>query len=182
MGLDMYLNKTYYVRNSQYQTEEERFTINILKGGKPSVIPIDKIVSVSTQEIYWRKANAIHNWFVQNVQNGNDDCGTYYVTPEQLQELLKAVSTVLENIELVDGKVQNGTLFEHGEIKPIIEDGKVIKDPTKADEVLPTTEGFFFGSTEYDQSYIEDLNFTKTELERILAVNDYADFEYHSSW
>ena len=25
---------------------------------------------------YWRKANAIHGWFVRNVQNGKDDCGT----------------------------------------------------------------------------------------------------------
>ena len=23
----------------------------------------------------WRKANHIHQWFVQNVQDGNDDCG-----------------------------------------------------------------------------------------------------------
>ena len=27
----------------------------------------------------WRKANHIHQWFVQNVQDGNDDCGEYEV-------------------------------------------------------------------------------------------------------
>lgn len=36
---------------------------------------------------YWRKANQIHKWFVDNVQNGEDDCDTYYVSHEKLGEL-----------------------------------------------------------------------------------------------
>ena len=35
---------------------------------------------------YWRKANQIHKWFVDNVQDGVDDCGEYKVTKEQLIE------------------------------------------------------------------------------------------------
>ena len=45
-------------------------------------------VSVSVNCAYWRKVNAVHNWFVQNVQNGEDDCGEYYVSHEKLKELL----------------------------------------------------------------------------------------------
>lgn len=49
-----------------------------------------------TKEIgYWRKANAIHRWFVENVQNGEDDCRDYFVTKEQLTELLNLVNQVL---------------------------------------------------------------------------------------
>lgn len=43
---------------------------------------------------YWRKANAIHRWFVENVQNGMDDCGTYIVEKEQLEELLSICKAV----------------------------------------------------------------------------------------
>jgi hypothetical protein len=38
---------------------------------------------------YWRKANQIHGWFVNNVQGGVDDCGTYPVSREQLSSLVK---------------------------------------------------------------------------------------------
>ena len=45
------------------------------------------IIKGDTEIIYWRKANAIHKWFVENVQEGVDDCGEYEVTVEQLTEL-----------------------------------------------------------------------------------------------
>jgi hypothetical protein len=37
---------------------------------------------------YWRKVNAVHKWFVDNVQDGEDDCHEYGVPREKLQELL----------------------------------------------------------------------------------------------
>lgn len=43
---------------------------------------------------YWRKANQIHKWFVDNVQNGVDDCGKYEVSTEQLQKLYDVVNEV----------------------------------------------------------------------------------------
>lgn len=48
---------------------------------------------------YWRKANQVHNWFVQNVQNGEDDCGEYVVTREQLKALRDLCEEVLQNKE-----------------------------------------------------------------------------------
>jgi len=44
---------------------------------------------------YWRKANAIHDWFVNNVQDGEDNCREYRVTTEQLQELRGLCEQVL---------------------------------------------------------------------------------------
>lgn len=49
---------------------------------------------------YWRKANAIHAWFVDNVQGGEDDCATYDVSADQLRELLADTDKVLGNPSL----------------------------------------------------------------------------------
>ena len=44
--------------------------------------------SNSIQEWSWRKANAIHKWFVENVQNGEDDCKIYEANQIDLEDLL----------------------------------------------------------------------------------------------
>jgi len=52
----------------------------------------------SNEEVaYWRKANAIHNWFVNTVQGGNDDCGDYDVSHDTLRKLRETCVKVLEN-------------------------------------------------------------------------------------
>jgi hypothetical protein len=151
MGLDMYLNKKYYIKNWDFMKDDEKHYITILKGSKPSEIPTDKIISIETEAMYWRKSNAIHQWFVNNIQDGNDDCGDYYVEKSQLEELLKIVSDVLN-------------------------------DHNKASDLLPTQSGFFFGDTNYDEYYFKDLENTKNELTKLLAIDDGGEFEYHSSW
>ena len=133
---------------------------------------------------YWRKANQIHNWFVKNVQNGIDDCGDYLLTKEDVEELLHTTKLVLDSCKLIDGKVVNGYHFENGKEVPMLEDGKVIVDTNVAEELLPSTSGFFFGGTDYDQWYYEDLVNTVEQLEKILEETDF-DKEYlfyHSSW
>lgn len=35
--------------------------------------------SILTEVASWRKANQIHHWFVENAQNGIDDCISYEV-------------------------------------------------------------------------------------------------------
>lgn len=107
---------------------------------------------------YWRKANAIHKWFVDNVQNGNDDCSPYEVTKSQLKELFELCFKVISESSIHDTKV--------------------------AEELLPTTSGFFFGSTEYDEWYFRDL---VTTIEIIHDVLLHTDFDnemiiYVSSW
>lgn len=46
--------------------------------------------------MYWRKANAIHQWFVDNVQYGKDDCNEYGVSVDDMKQLLALVSSVLK--------------------------------------------------------------------------------------
>lgn len=100
---------------------------------------------------YWRNANAIHKWFVDNVQDGVDDCQKSWVSRDQLVELLALVMAVLE-------------------------------DRSKAQELLPTQSGFFFGSTGYDEWYFKDLEHTKTICEEALKGNILADFFYSAPW
>ena len=59
----------------------------------------------------------------------------------------------------------------------------ILEDHSKAEELLPCQSGFFFGSTEYDQYYFEDLEQTVPILKKILenAPEDW-EFEYHASW
>ena len=138
---------------------------------------------------YWRKANQIHKWFVDNVQDGVDDCDYYEVSKDKIEELLKICRVVKENSELVDGKINNGYSLEKndkGEYvkKYFIEDGKIIKDTTIAEKLLPCTSGFFFGSEDYDGWYYRQIEDTIKQLETILKETNFDEelIEYNSSW
>lgn len=149
--------------------------------------------------ICWRKANAIHRWFVANAQNGNDDCGMYEVDVNDLARLHDACKEVLESTELVTAEIENGKLLQNGEWVSNIVKGQKLADPTKAMELLPTTDGFFFGSTAYDQYYWWDIQYTMEKLEKLMEnlmpADDsnwyvvhkdepdwYVRFYYSSSW
>jgi len=49
---------------------------------------------------YWRKANHIHQWFVKNIQYGEDDREYYFVSKEKLNELLNISQKILNNFLL----------------------------------------------------------------------------------
>lgn len=153
MGLDMYLTAERYL--SKYFDPEDDNKINAINemfGIKDSTEDFGA-KRVVFNVAYWRKANAIHNWFVQNVQDGVDECQKSYVSSEQLQSLIMVCKDVLE-------------------------------DHKKAERLLPPVSGFFFGSTECDEGYFEDLKNTVTQLEQIL--NDPAlekmELYYNASW
>jgi len=55
-------------------------------------------------------------------------------------------------------------------------------DKDKAEDLLPTASGFFFGNTNYDEYYFEDINSTIEILEEALSDENADEFEYHSSW
>lgn len=103
---------------------------------------------------YWRKANEIHNWFVENVQNGDDDCCAHReITISDLATLRELCT-------------------------------RVLIDPDLAEELLPTQSGFFFGSTNYDEWYKNDLENTIEQIDNILATTDFNTeaLYYVSSW
>lgn len=117
-----------------------------------------KYFSLWQPAVYWRKANHIHQWFVDNVQDGEDDCGTYEVSQKQLEELLDLCRIVLTNKDN-----PNNEFLEN---------------------LLPRVEGFFFGSNDYDYDYFASVEETVEELQNLLAETDF-DKElvvYRSSW
>lgn len=187
IGLDMSLYKKHYVKN--WEHSKEKTVVTATKGGKPiKGLKADRVAYIVEDVAYWRKANMIHDWFVQNAQGGEDDCRNAYVSYEQLRELLDTCKKVLDSIELVEGKIQNGTSYKkvNGKIKkiPIMKNRKYIKDSSVCEELLPTTSGFFFGKTNYDQYYYDDVKYTYDMLMGLLSEEkaDKCDYEYHSSW
>ena len=60
---------------------------------------------------------------------------------------------------------------------------QVLEDRLKAEELLPTREGFFFGSTEYNDAYFELLEETVAKIEAI-SLDDISDCDlfYEVSW
>lgn len=91
MGLDMYLHRRHYVQRWNHITNDQQFTVTVMRGGEPyRAIDPERVAYVIEQVAYWRKANQIHRWFVDNVQNGKDDCRDYDLeeTKRQLEPLL----------------------------------------------------------------------------------------------
>ena len=61
----------------------------------------------------------------------------------------------------------------------------VLLQPALAETSLPTQQGFFFGSYEYDEWYMEDMKNTVNQLNQILEYTpegSWADFVYRASW
>ena len=93
MGLDMYLSAKRYI----WDKEGEGVEVN----GVDIPAPLE-LKELGCRAAYWRKANHIHGWFVENVQDGEDDCKSYYVSREDLQSLIDICRKVLANRELAD--------------------------------------------------------------------------------
>lgn len=168
MGLDMYLDREIYI-GAEYEHRgiagEVNLTVSENMHGsdrpEPIAIPINvpKIATITERVGYWRKANAIHNWFVEKCQKGVDECQNTSIDLDQLKKLKAECDLVLENPE--------------GE---------------EAQETLEPKSGFFFGSTDRDQYYREDLQQTVEIIDKLIEEHDkypsgiYATYTYHSSW
>ena len=135
MGLDMYLFGANYKINGETLSSE-----------------------ITLKEVaYWRKHNAIHNWFVKNVQNDVDNCAMYCVAHDHLKMLLDVCNKVLEN-----------------------------PTPENAMKLLPTKRGFFFGGYDLEDDYemeyyLDGLKYTVKVINELLK-EDFTYFMYESSW
>lgn len=145
MGLDMYLEKRIYV-GANYKHNNVTGRISLKRGDKKIKVKLNKVSTIIEEVGYWRKCNAVHKWFVDNVQNGIDDCRDYYVSYDNLETL--------------------GNLCK-----------RVVKE--KNPELLPSSSGWLFGSTEYDEWYYKDLKYTSNLIDKL---NKESDYSYNSSW
>ncbi len=148
MGLDMYLMGKKYV--SEYTDKENYEKINSIDVGQKDY----KINHIVVEVMYWRKANAIHDWFVREVQAGVDECQESPVSASKLKELRDLCR-------------------------------EVMADKKKANLILPTKSGFFFGDTSYDEWYFMHIENTEKQLTEILEDKNFLniwEFYYQSSW
>jgi hypothetical protein len=91
MGLDMYL----HAKRSLWDADKD--TKDKIAEALPEIKA--EVQAIIVEAAYWRKANAIHKWFVDKVQGSVDDCKEYNVTLEQLQDLVALCKEVLSNKE-----------------------------------------------------------------------------------
>lgn len=183
----MYMTKRHYVKNWDHNIANFKVTV---KRDNKAIPGLDesKISYVIEDVAYWRKANAIHKWFVENVQNGEDDCREYYVDDDQLEKLVALCKKVVETAKIGKGKVLIGQGFEDGKWADILEDGETITNPEEIHKILPTESGFFFGSTQYDEYYLQDIKDTIKQLEPLLEKDEKGDYinraevYYRASW
>jgi hypothetical protein len=113
MGLDMYLNKHTYVKHWEHNGDNN-YEVTVTKAGNPTNIDPKKVKYIIEEAGYWRKANQIHNWFVENIQKGNDDCGDYYVGTDDLEKLLDACEKVKADHSLADSLLPSASGFFFG--------------------------------------------------------------------
>ena len=161
MGLDMSLYLRY--NSSGYEEHMEN-----IKEGYPEelqlIVKNDGNVGYISKETYyevayWRKANAIHKYFVDKCANGVDECQEINVSLGDLKELVSICEQVLN-------------------------------DNALAPALLPTQDGFFFGSTDYDDYYFNKIKYTYDVCSKIIAFMDTQhkdenydwDIVYQSSW
>ena len=143
MGLDQYLNK------------RVKQDANVKKKIVAALENEDSGVELG----YWRKANQIQGWFINNCANGDEDCSEMIVTKEKAEELLSIIKNIL-SIESAESQIE------------------------AAEDHLPPHEGFFFGTYEIDGDYFEQLEDTKKILEKAIEITDFDNEEiiYMASW
>lgn len=148
-------------------------------------------VSNKLKEIgYWRKANQVHKYFVDECNDGNDDnCAYYEVSKDVIEKLNFKCKEILDDVELIDDYVLQNYSYDKNEDGETIKKeryvpGKVIKDTSICEEQLPTQSGFFFGSTEYNECYYEQIKYTYDLTQNILNIFDFEnnDLYYEASW
>lgn len=149
----MYIEARKFV--SSYSNAEEYQTLVQSAGFRSGDLPHSTYATVSIEAMYWRKANQIHDWFVNNVQEGEDNCRTYYVSREKLAELAETCEKVL-----------------------------AARDEETSKDLLPVSYGSFFGGTDYDEYYYESIEDTAEALEKLLKNPTFEgmEFYYSSSW
>ena len=158
MGLDMYLTAEHYLWKHAEKPDYDKIRKAVAKA---SQFEADEVSSIKVELGYWRKANQIHRWFVDNVQGGEDNCRPYYVEKTDLEKLKKVCQKVISRSE------------------------NFKEDWHKIAHIdLPVGEGFFFGDYEYNDYYIDQLRSTVETITKILKhpmLNE-LDIYYQSSW
>ena len=164
MGLDMYLEARKYFSKINFRTESDDVLPNYQTIASLFPAGADEFGENTGATIdltigYWRKANQIHAWFVRECANGVDECQPTPVRDGKLRELKVIIEFLLDIKDLPNA-------------------------PKEIEKLLPTQSGFFFGSTEIDEYYWNDLRRTLDILNKAIELEENEDCSiiYQASW
>lgn len=170
MGLDMYLYGERYISGTyggdvEKQAEALKATLDAMDLLHDDGVSKDHITGFSAKVTlgYWRKAWPIHRWFVENVQNGEDNCRDYLVQKEVLQELLSNCIAVLSAKD--DPEIAHDTAWAY----------------------IPPSDNYeseILQNEQEEEHYYYHVQKTAVILNHLLTDKKFADyyFYYSSSW
>lgn len=123
MGLDMYLKA---------KTRLEKVGKKESTGACGGMFPLAPKMEDSMREIgYWRKAYSVQEMLKENIRTYNhtekDNCVDFYITKEEVEEILKTAKAVLEENEFEDE-------YEKEEWKDTVEFFEIAKQILEEDE------------------------------------------------
>lgn len=166
MGLDMYMSVRKYVSKIEKFKADGDHEINpefdsVVESAGLTDITRDATTAytgayVEAPVMYWRKANAIHKWIVDNCADGVDKCQQIYVSREKLTDLWRTAFRVTENPELASELLPTESGFFFG--------------PTEYDE-------YYYRNVE---ETFQELSKLKDNLDK--PENDDLDVIYQASW
>lgn len=164
MGLDMYFyaRKTTYKSFSKWGKPDRANEVNYPEDLKifSDYIYDRNFKSVQTETSYqigyFRKFNALHSYIVKTFADGIDNCQDIILYKEDVEQIKKVLDDVLNAHQQVE----------------------------KAKELLPTQSGFFFGGTDYDEFYFEDVKDAADLMQSFLDNFDFENYQlvYQASW
>lgn len=103
-------------------------------------------------EYYYRKMNWLRNWMVNNTSLEEGD------DCKEIELKIDDIKKLHENCK------------------------EVLKNHELAEEILPTVNGFFFGDTEYNEYYFEDVNYVSCDLESMLDRKNDVEYICYEDW
>jgi hypothetical protein len=134
--------------------------------------------------MYWRKANHIHGWFERKL-NGIDNQRQHAITYDALEDLLMDCIRVKDSL-IAGGTIMKDTVIEkgikNGEPYQKVEPRPHFKNTKIALELLPPTQGFFFGSDNIDEHYLQDIEETIEKLSTVLSTKEKGERFYYYAW
>ena len=157
-----YARKTTYKSFSKWDNPESTKEVNYPEDLKTfsDYIYDRNFKSVQTETIYqigyFRKFNALHSYIVKTFADGIDNCQDIILYKEDVEQIKKVLDDVLNAHQQVE----------------------------KAKEILPTQSGFFFGGTDYDEFYFEDVKVAADLMQNLLDNFDFEKYQliYEASW
>ena len=126
MGLDMYLNVRKYIRQIDFEKgydQEDGYSQTEDFQKLIEVTGLEKLIekgsgtgaNVDVPVAQWRKANAIHKWFVDNRGDGEDNCQEIPCHLDHLEALVADCKKVIDNNDLAQEVLPTEGGFFFGE-------------------------------------------------------------------